>query len=112
MAKKFLGLSALMMIVLGWAACKTKPVMPVKITYRKAILASGLVARFEDTSNEELSVIATFRNPSLNQEKSFRLDLAPGTPKEFGHLQGWNFESGDSIVLANDNYQALRASFP
>ena len=45
-------------------------------------------------------------------QKSFRVDLGPGGSKEVGHLEGWNFESGDLITLEHNDYSTLRVKFP
>jgi hypothetical protein len=89
-----------------------KPAMPIEVNYRKAMLANGLVAIFKNDSNRNLSVLATFENPTLHQKKSFRVDLNPGASKEVGHFEGWNFESGDMITLEHNDYSTLRVKFP
>jgi hypothetical protein len=89
-----------------------KPAMPIEVNYRKAMLANGLVAIFKNDSTRNLSVLATFENPTLHQKKSFRVDLGPGGSKEVGHLEGWNFESGDLITLEHNDYSTLRVKFP
>lgn len=88
------------------------PEMPVLVQYRQALLGSGLVASFRNTSARDLAILATFTNPTLNQSKTFRLDLAPGQTKEVGHLEGWNFASGDTIKLTHNDYKALTVTLP
>jgi hypothetical protein len=90
----------------------SKPQLPVEVKYRKALLSNGLVALFKNTSNHEISVLATFTNPKINVYKSFKLDLSPNVPFQFGHLEGWNFEHGDIITLENNGYSELKVSFP
>ena len=89
-----------------------KPALPIEVGYRKALLARGLVATFKNDSNRNLSILATFENPTMHQKKSFRLDLAPGGSSEFGHLEGWNFESGDLITLEHNDYSSWKGKFP
>ena len=89
-----------------------KPAMPIEVNYRKALLASGLVAEFKNDSTRNLSVVATFENPTLHQPKSFRIDLNPGSTKEVGHLEGWNFSSGDLITLEHNDYKTEKVKLP
>jgi hypothetical protein len=89
-----------------------KPALPVEVGFRKALLANGLVAIFRNISFRELSILATFTNPTMKETKTFRLDLAPNSPKQFGHLEGWNFESGDIITLRHNDYQTWTGTFP
>ena len=88
------------------------PDMPVLVHYRQALMGAGLVASFRNTSARDLAVLATFTNPTLNQSKTFRLDLAPGQTREIGHLEGWTFASGDTIKLTHNDYKALTVKLP
>ncbi len=88
------------------------PDMPVLVQYRQALMGSGLVASFRNTSPRDLAILATFTNPTLHQSKTFRLDLAPGQTKEVGHLEGWTFSSGDTIKLTHNDYKALEVKLP
>jgi hypothetical protein len=89
-----------------------KPAMPIEVWYRKALLVSGLVGSFKNTSKRELTFLATFTNPTLNNSKRFRLDLRSGETKEIGHLEGWNFSSGDQITITHHDFQTWSGSFP
>lgn len=88
------------------------PAMPIEVTYRKALLGSGLVASLKNTSNRFLSVRAALTNPSLHQSMSYRVDLSPGKVKEIGHMEGWAFSSGDTIFVSHDEYRELKVSIP
>lgn len=107
----------LVVVVGGWKFVHkvnrdiSKPAMPIEVKYRKALLADGLVGIFKNTSNRQLAVVATFTNPTLKITKSFRLDLSPGGTKEIGHMEGWNFESGDTITLTHNDYATMKVRF-
>lgn len=88
------------------------PPMPIEIKYRSALLGSGLVVAVNNTSDRHLSILATFKNPSLNQEKSFRIDVPPHEKTEVGHREGWAFTSGDSIMLTHNDYKSWKGSIP
>ena len=89
-----------------------KPPLPIEIIWRKAVLGPSLVARVSNTSNRNLSLVGTFRNPTLRNERSFRIDVAPGSTRELGHLEGWGFASGDEIEIHHNDYADWRGQAP
>ncbi|MHB1092210.1 hypothetical protein [Thiobacillus sp.] len=94
------------------AAAAAKPALPVVIGFRSSILGKGLVAEIENTSDRPLVVILAVRNPALSTARRFKLDLEPGSRTDFGHLEGWQFASGDEVGLFNDEFRALTVTVP
>lgn len=94
------------------AAATAKPALPVVIGFRSSILGKGLVAEIENTSDRYLTVILAVRNPTLSTARRFKLDLAPRSRTEFGHLEGWQFASGDEVGVFNDEFGALKVTVP
>jgi hypothetical protein len=90
----------------------SKPEMPVAISYRKAMTGRGLVVTFRSVSPRHLAVAVTLTNPSLNQQKQYRIDLAPGQASELGHLEGWTFASGDKIEIRHNEYRPSNLVIP
>jgi hypothetical protein len=88
------------------------PEVPVRVTYRKALVGPSLVAIFDNTSDRSLSLLATFTNPTMHTEHSFRLDIAAHGHKEVGHLEGWAFASGDLIKVTHADYKPLSIKLP
>lgn len=84
-----------------------KPDLPVSISYRQAMMGSGLVSQFTNNSDRFLSIVATFQNPTTNQHTILRLDLTPNVTKEIGHMEGWTFSSGDQITMQNNDYEPI-----
>ena len=89
-----------------------KPAIPILFTYRKALLSDGLVATFTNQSDRLLAILVTVRNPSFGRQDSFRLDIPPNRSKEIGHLEGWNFVSGDVITITHAEYAPLIKIIP
>ena len=89
-----------------------KPSLPVVVNFRSSILGRGLVAVIENTSDRYLTVMLSVRNPTLAVSKRFKLDLDPRSSIDFGHLEGWQFASGDEVGLVNDEFGALRLTVP
>ena len=93
-------------------AVMAKPALPVVINFRSSILGKGLVAVIDNTSDRYLTVVLSVRNPTLSTAKRFKLDLDPQSRTDFGHLEGWQFVSGDELALFNDEFGALRLTVP
>lgn len=94
------------------AATSAKPALPVVVSFRSSILGRGLVAVFENTSDRYLTVALSVRNPTLSTAKRFRLELDPRSSTDFGHMEGWQFASGDELGLYHDEFGALRLMAP
>ena len=89
-----------------------KPALPVVVNFRSSILGKGLVAVIENTSDRYLTVVLSVRNPTLSTAKRFKLDLDPQSRTDFGHIEGWQFVSGDELALFNDEFGALKLTVP
>lgn len=94
------------------AAVTAKPGLPVVVNFRSSMLGKGLVAVIENTSDRYLTVVLSVRNPTLSTTKRFKLDLEPQARTDFGHLEGWQFASGDELSLFSDDFGALKLSVP
>jgi hypothetical protein len=94
------------------AAISAKPALPLGVTFRSPLLGKGLVAVIENTSDHYLTVVLTVRNPTLSTAKRFKLELKPKSSIDFGHLEGWQFASGDEVGLFNDEFSGLRLRVP
>lgn len=94
------------------AAAAAKPALPVVVGFRSSMLGKGLVAVIENTSDRYLTVVLAVRNPTLSTARRFKLDLEPKSSTDFGHLEGWQFASGDEVGLFNDEFGALRITAP
>lgn len=75
-------------------------------------MCNGLVAQFTNQSNRFLAVVVTLTNPSLRQQQVIRLDIAPNQTQEIGHLEGWAFSSGDTILVNHFDYAPLNIRIP
>ncbi|KVW97843.1 hypothetical protein [Thiobacillus denitrificans] len=89
-----------------------KPALPVVIGFRSSMLGQGLVAMIENTSDRYLTVVLAVRNPTLSTANRFQLELDPRSRTDFGHLEGWQFASGDEVGLFSDAFGALKITVP
>lgn len=94
------------------AAASIKPSLPVAVNFRSSILGKGLVAVIENHSDRYLTVVLSVRNPTLSVSRRFKLDLDPHSKADFGHMEGWQFVSGDELAVFNDEFKPLRLSVP
>lgn len=89
-----------------------RPALPVVVGFRSSMLGQGLVAMIENTSDRYLTVVLAVHNPTLSTVKRFTLELAPRSSTDFGHLEGWQFASGDEVALFSDAFGALKITVP
>jgi hypothetical protein len=94
------------------AAVSKKPALPVTVSFRTSMLGKGLVAVVENTSERYLTVVLSVRNPTLSTARRFKLELGPKASTDFGHLEGWQFASGDEVGLFNDEFAGLHLNVP
>lgn len=94
------------------AAESAKPALPVVLTFRASLLGKGLVAVINNTSDHYLTLVLAVRNPTLSTVRRFKLELNPKSSTDFGHLEGWQFASGDEVGLFNDDFGALKITVP
>lgn len=94
------------------ATISAKPAMPVVVNFRESMLGQGLVAVIRNQSDRHLTVMLSLRNSTLSSVKRFRLDLGPRSSTDFGHLEGWQFASGDEFSLYNDDFAVLKLTVP
>ena len=89
-----------------------KPPMPVVVHFRSSFLGRGIVAILENTSDRDLTIVMNVRNPTLANLRRFTLELPPHSSENFGHLEGWQFASGDELVLFQNDFNAQRVVVP
>jgi hypothetical protein len=94
------------------ATTSALPALPVVVNFRSSILGKGLVAVIENTSDRYLTVVLSVRNPASSIARRFKLELDPKSSTDFGHLEGWQFASGDEMALYNDEFAALKITVP
>jgi hypothetical protein len=85
--------------------------VPVTVSQRAGVIAAGKVAVFTNPGNTTISVVATFKNASFQQEKQFNLVLSPGQTKEIGSLEGWTVEPGETVELSSEGYSDAAYKF-
>jgi hypothetical protein len=87
-----------------------QPEPTVLVTFRKALLGSGGVARIKNSSPQPISIALIAERVSTNQRKGFELIIDGGVFKEIGEREGWAFLSGDTLKVSQPNHKSL--SFP
>jgi hypothetical protein len=81
--------------------------VPVRITFRKALLSSGNVAVIANICDEPIAISANVERPSSGQRGSFALTIDPGSVKEIGEREGWAFISKDVITVSQADHREL-----
>lgn len=89
-----------------------KPALPVVVSFRSSMLGKGMVAVIDNPGDRYLSVTLAVRHAGDPMVQRFSLELAPRVKTEFGHLEGWQFASGDEVGLFHDAYAEVRLAVP
>lgn len=89
-----------------------KPALPVVVSFRSSMPGKGMVAVIDNPGDRYLSVTLAVRHAGDPMVQRFSLELAPRAKTEFGHLEGWQFASGDEVGLFHDAYAEVRLAVP
>jgi len=86
----------------------------VQVSFRKALMSSGQVARLTNQSDQTVAVSVVAERPSAGKTKHFELTIDPGLlhTKEIGELEGWAFVSGDTIKISQPGRRSLTFTTP
>lgn len=90
----------------------TLPELPVRVSFRPAFMGQGMVATFQNTSSEQLSLMVEFRDDTLHGARDFVLVVPAGGKAEVGHAQGWLVNSGQSVRVSANGYRSVTAFAP
>lgn len=91
---------------------KSLPPLPIEVGFREALLGPGLVLKVKNKSSSIITTLVTLKNPTTQQEKSYRLDIPSNGITEVGHSEGWVLAHGDIIKIYNVQYQSWNGSIP
>jgi hypothetical protein len=86
------------------AKLAVRPSLPVTMTTRKMLFSAALTAVFNTTVKTPIQVLVTVRNLTLGTAKQIELHLNPNMPTYLGAPQGVPIDSGDQIVVSNNDY--------
>jgi hypothetical protein len=89
-----------------------KPDLPVSVSFRAALLGSGLVAMFKNHSSRPIEVAAEFSSTVTGANRSANLVLEPNGLKEIGHAEGWAFAVGQHIRLTSSQFRPAEYEVP
>jgi len=84
------------------------PDLPVKVSTRKAMLGSGLVAQIRNFSGAELALAVTASSSATSQFKKFQIVVPAGGAIEIGHSEGWPFTTGDELLITENGYRPMK----
>jgi len=90
----------------------TQPDLPVRVSFRPAWMGQGMVASFRNVSNQQLTLMIEFRDPSTRSSRDFAFVVEAGATADVGHAQGWLVTSGQSVRVAASGYKSVTAFAP
>lgn len=88
------------------------PPLPVEVGFRNALTGPGLVLQVKNTSDKAIVTLVTLKSPTMQQEKSFRLDIPAQGITEVGHKEGWVLAHGDTLKIFNEQFQSWSGNIP
>lgn len=89
-----------------------KPALPVDLSARPSQVGIGTVVQFHNRSGTPLTVQVAFENRKRQQRKEGTLDLPAGGTVEIGWLEGWTFESGETVQLSHPKFASRSWTVP
>jgi hypothetical protein len=88
-------------------AQEVRPDLPIRISFRKSLLGSGLVAVILNVSNREIECALDVDSAATGAHFHRALVLDPNRPQEIGGNQGWEFAAGQQVRLSNPQYRPI-----
>lgn len=88
------------------------PEVPVRVTFRKAVIANGHVATFMNLSGQPITITADISKPNASQARRVDMTLDPGRKKEIGEREGWAFVAGDTVRVSQADHKPLTFTAP
>lgn len=87
-----------------------KPDLPVQVSFRRGILASGYVLALRSFSSQELVLNVSFRGSGSAQAR--RLVIPANAVREVGESEGWAFTARDTVEVSNPNFRSRSYTVP
>jgi len=84
-----------------------KPELPVRLTFRDALLGSGKRAVLENLSDNALDVVLEVKSPLTGAHFTRTFIINPRSYGQIGRAQGWPFARGDLVTVSHPRYRAL-----
>ena len=107
---------ALGLVVVVAAGCGEggliSPPVPVVVSLRDSLVGEGKVAIFSNQSANRLTIEVLMENKRKNERLQRNLDLGPNGTAEIGWMEGWTFESGETITISHPNYRSKTERIP
>lgn len=88
------------------ARLDTLPELPVSVSFHRALLGGkSYVAEFSSRGPSAMAIAVEWVDAATHSHRTFRLDIGPGRPTPRGHLEGFDFEPGDTLAMSHDGYK-------
>lgn len=81
------------------------PEATVEVTFRKALISNGSVARFRNRSQVSTSFTIGVARPATNQNRQFMRVIDGAKITEIGEREGWSFLPGDVIRVLQPEHK-------
>ena len=87
-------------------ASESRPDLPVRLTFRRALTAQGEVAMMQNLSSRTLELLIDVQS-STGLHFRRPVTINPGQVGQVGPLEGWAFATGQVVTLSNPQFRSL-----
>jgi hypothetical protein len=85
----------------------SRPDLPIKLSFRPALLSQGEVAVMQNLSNQTLEITLDVQSSATGAHLRRALVINPGQTGQFGPQEGWAFASGQLVTLGNPAFRPI-----
>lgn len=88
----------------------SRPDLPIKLSFRRALLTQGQVAVMQNLSSRTLEIVLEVQSAATGAHFRRALVINPGQVGQFGPQEGWPFASGQIVTLSNPSFRSITAT--
>jgi hypothetical protein len=88
-------------------SAESRPDLPIRVGFRRALLGQGEVGMFQNLSNRVLEVTLDVNSPATGASMHHNYVLNPRGLLQVGPLEHWAFAPGQKIELSNPGFRPI-----
>lgn len=85
---------------------------PITIMHRESAVGRGKVVVITNPSGQKVAIDVLISSSETDQEATLKYTLNPRTFAEIGWAQGWQFVSGEEIIVSSNKYSDVEYTIP
>lgn len=93
-------------------ASESRPDLPIRVGFRRALIGQGEVGTFLNLSNQVLQVTLDVTSPATGASLHRVLTMNPHGFVQIGPIQQWPFAPGQKLELSNPSFRSVTRMVP